>query len=242
MAEINRMSEDYRAGYTKGYSDKKAYVNKVKKELEERHCKEIANLHCSMVWPMNLIQLIFEDVQEDSTWIFAPEFVLEVINGTLTERESDVLVCLYRDKMTLEDVGKKYHVTRERIRQIEAKAVRKLRHPTRSKAMRAVKYSDFMDLQNKYNILEEEYRYFVENGCTVEEAEEIKDIRDKSIDELDLSVRSYNCLKRAGIETIGQLISKSFEEIARIRNLGKRSTSEIKDKLMQYGLGFTEEV
>lgn len=56
------------------------------------------------------------------------------------------------------------------------------------------------------------------------------------IDELELSVRSYNCLKRAGINTIQELISKTPEEMMKVRNLGKKSLDEVEEKLVRLGL------
>lgn len=61
---------------------------------------------------------------------------------------------------------------------------------------------------------------------------------DKPIEELELSVRSYNCLRRAGISTVGELTSKSEEEMMKVRNLGKKSLKEVKDKLTSLGLHF----
>jgi len=58
------------------------------------------------------------------------------------------------------------------------------------------------------------------------------------IEDLDLSVRSYNCLKRAGIQTVDELTQHSEEEMMRVRNLGKKSLKEVKDKLAQLGRGF----
>lgn len=60
--------------------------------------------------------------------------------------------------------------------------------------------------------------------------------QDKSIDELELSVRSYNCLKRAGINTIGELCDRSEEDMRKIRNLGRKSMEEIVAKINQLGL------
>lgn len=57
-----------------------------------------------------------------------------------------------------------------------------------------------------------------------------------SIEELDLSVRSYNCLKRAGINTIGDLVSKTAEELMKVRNLGRKSLEEVEEKLAALGL------
>jgi DNA-directed RNA polymerase subunit alpha len=59
---------------------------------------------------------------------------------------------------------------------------------------------------------------------------------DIPVDELDLSVRSYNCLKRAGITKISELLQKTEEEIMNMRNLGKKSVDEIKEKLVERNL------
>ena len=63
-------------------------------------------------------------------------------------------------------------------------------------------------------------------------------VLDMTIEELDLSVRSYNCLKRAGIQTVQELADKTEEEMIKVRNLGKKSLKEVKEKLHELGLGF----
>lgn len=63
---------------------------------------------------------------------------------------------------------------------------------------------------------------------------------DMTIEELDLTVRSYNCLKRAGISTVMELANKSEEEMMKVRNLGKKSLKEVKEKLEAFGLHFRE--
>ena len=62
-------------------------------------------------------------------------------------------------------------------------------------------------------------------------------ILEMTIEELDLSVRSFNCLKRAGINTVNDLIEKSAEEMMKVRNLGKKSLEEVIQKLEELGLG-----
>ena len=62
-----------------------------------------------------------------------------------------------------------------------------------------------------------------------------------SIDDLDLSVRAYNCLKRAGILTLHDLVDKSENEMVKIRNLGKKSLKEVIDKVKDMGLSFRDE-
>ena len=63
-------------------------------------------------------------------------------------------------------------------------------------------------------------------------------VLDMTIEELDLSVRSYNCLKRAGIHTVQDLAAKSEDDMIKVRNLGKKSLKEVKEKLVELGLGF----
>ena len=58
------------------------------------------------------------------------------------------------------------------------------------------------------------------------------------IEDLELSVRSYNCLKRAGITTVEELTQKTEEEMIHVRNLGKKSLKEVKDKIYSLGLSF----
>ncbi len=72
----------------------------------------------------------------------------------------------------------------------------------------------------------------------VEKEEEQKDkILEMPIEELDLSVRSYNCLKRAGINSVDELIQRNEEDMMKVRNLGKKSLEEVVNKLTELGLG-----
>ena len=64
---------------------------------------------------------------------------------------------------------------------------------------------------------------------------------DRPIEELDLSVRSYNCLKRVGLNTIGSLTQQTESQMMNIRNLGRKSFEEIRDKLLLLGMHFSEE-
>jgi DNA-directed RNA polymerase subunit alpha len=63
---------------------------------------------------------------------------------------------------------------------------------------------------------------------------------EKPIEDLDLSVRSYNCLKRAGIHTLGELIEKTEEDMMKVRNLGKKSLKEVKQKLEELNLSLAK--
>ncbi|MEW9122263.1 MAG: DNA-directed RNA polymerase subunit alpha [Thermotaleaceae bacterium] len=72
----------------------------------------------------------------------------------------------------------------------------------------------------------------------VEKEEDKKEkVLEMTIEELELSVRSYNCLKRAGINTVEELTQKSEEDMMKVRNLGKKSLEEVQQKLEELGLG-----
>jgi DNA-directed RNA polymerase subunit alpha (EC 2.7.7.6) len=76
----------------------------------------------------------------------------------------------------------------------------------------------------------------------VEKEEDKKEkVLEMTIEELDLSVRSYNCLKRAGINTVQELTNKSEEDMMKVRNLGKKSLEEVKSKLAELGLSLRKD-
>jgi DNA-directed RNA polymerase subunit alpha len=66
-------------------------------------------------------------------------------------------------------------------------------------------------------------------------------VLEMTIEELELSVRSYNCLKRAGINTVQELCSKTEEEMMKVRNLGRKSLEEVQEKLQELGLALRKE-
>ena len=90
-----------------------------------------------------MADMVFPPPSEEASYRMMQSQLLEVL-GTLTERERKVLSLRFGledgEVHTLEEVGEQFHVTRERIRQIEAKALRKLRHPSRSRKLR-----DYLD-------------------------------------------------------------------------------------------------
>ena len=98
-------------------------------------------------------------------------------------------------------------------------------------------------------IMSEHLRLFIdltdsasEMEIMVEKEEKEKDkVLEMSIEELDLSVRSFNCLKRAGINTVEELIKKTEEDMMKVRNLGKKSLEEVKTKLAEYDLSLRSE-
>lgn len=76
----------------------------------------------------------------------------------------------------------------------------------------------------------------------VEREETIKEkVLEMTIEDLDMSVRSFNCLKRAGIDTVEDLISRTEEDMIKVRNLGKKSLEEVIQKLDSLGLALKKD-
>ena len=104
-------------------------------------------------------------------------------------------------------------------------------------------------LSQAANLLNEHLKLFIdlseEAGLAevlVEKDEKGKEkILEMTSEDLDLSVRSFNCLKRAGINTVDDLINKSEEEMMKVRNLGKKSFDEVKEKLQSLGFDLSSE-
>lgn len=180
------------------------------------------------VWPYNLTYEIFSEIKHVDIPVFT-----KIIEEELHAREADVIFCYYRDGMTLDDIAVEHSVTRERIRQIKAKGVRKLRYPPRVKRYILYSYDDVAEFQNKLSELQK-----IVHG----EDAAIAEVEEPTIDALNLSIRPYNCLRRYAWEKLGQknlyisqLTDMTAEEVASIRNLGKRSFMEILYELEEYG-------
>lgn len=110
----------------------------------------------------------------------------------------------------------------------------------------SIKPEDAVALSSK--ILMSYLEKFIDLNKEVEDIDLLKDakkvkeetIENFSVEDLDLSVRSYNCLKRAGIANVLELTQKTEAEMMKVRNLGKKSLKEVKDKLEEKGLSFRE--
>lgn len=188
-------------------------------------------------YPDNLILAVFGELKEYS------KSGLENALSTLTEREEEVLRYRFEQGLSLMEVGKIYDITRERIRQIEAKALRKLRHPARADMLLMVSKQSFVELEQKYKKLGHEYYILSEAYAELKgmDAENVPMAAravlnaDKPIEELGLSVRPYNVLNRAGCKTVKDIIKFTIDKLRNLRNMGIHSEAEILEKLHQCG-------
>ena len=169
---------------------------------------------------------------------------INYVLDTITEREALVVRKRFIEGYTFEAVALQFGVSRERIRQIEAKAIRKLRHPSRLYFIRygeEVKelQDDINKLTNDLLLKKEQLLNILANPDLIElTKEEIEGAT--SIDTLDFSVRTYHVLRRSGVDTLLQLMSKSVKQLRVIRNMGNKSIREIIEKLGKIGFKLSE--
>lgn len=177
----------------------------------------------SATYPFNLIEEILSDGTSDDEPIecYSIDLMRKVMATYLTDREQRIMEMRYREHMTLEDIGKVYGVTRERIRQVENKCFRKLRNHISE--MKAVPYYEYATLKSRYNELLSDKGYTLDDKPVVH------------IRNLNLTYRTFSSLMKAGYQTIDQLAPLSYKELMRIRGISIKSADEIKEKMSKLG-------
>lgn len=180
-------------------------------------------------YPYNLIRKVIGPITDiENVWL---KKFNDLVHYTLTNQEGTIIHLYYYGHLTLAEVAEKLNLSKSRVTQIRDKAITKLRH--------------------------QKYKYYVptiidayENKITdlkklLEIKRHPKTIRpienDILIDDLDLSVRTFNCLRRYGIAYLSEITSMTENKLKQIHNMGRYSVQEIKDKLAEYGLSLKEE-
>lgn len=195
-------------------------------------------------WPSGLLDELYGD---DSVMLSLPydfEGSLSYVLYSLGDRTREIILQRYQERLTLEDIAKLHGVTRERIRQVIAKGIRMLRHPSRRRMieMGVAGYIAFMQQEASEKAATLAEREALKNHLLIQredpdgaKAAEKATLYTMDIAELGLSVRAYNCLKRSCVNTIGELLELTSEQLARIRNLGKKSHDEVVTALTAMG-------
>ena len=216
------------------------------------------------MYPGNLLNAIFGE-PADSLLVCHAEggyaadvggMLAYLLETVLTAWERTVVKLRFEDGKTYEQISHVFHVTRERIRQMESKALSKL---TAKKHYLTLGMNGLIQRTVTEKVAQERKRIFddaagfiavaigeekasqylaaTKEGHTIGYAEKIK----RPIEELELSARPFHCLKRAGINTVGDVMKKGLEGVATVRNLGRRSLMEIEQKLAEWGLTLERE-
>lgn len=221
----------------------------------------------SSQYPQNIFRAIFgtpidPETHEEIGQMLGDRGALEIamVLANLSDREAEVLRYRYQKNKTYEELTDVFGIGRERIRQIEAKALRRMRKPVVTRLLRMGANGWLKDLveSEAKRIAEEriprevskrisERLEWARERLMEREAEELEmalngDPDPKvvlaeniTVDEMELSVRSYNCLRRAGYNTVADIIAKTYDELKCIRNLGKKSLEEIINKVNELG-------
>lgn len=187
-------------------------------------------------YPFNLLATIVQNSQLEAPLTMTPDRIrgLQYAISTLEPREYEVLMYRYNSKMTLRAIGEIYGLSVERMRQIENKALRKLRTPSRWNYIKLGVAGYWQQRKKQY--YDQGYRMGYldgyENGVKDEKegrkrAYENNPVLDLIIENLELSTRAFQCLRRMGCDRIGDVVAKDAESILKTRNMGKKSMDEI---------------
>lgn len=187
-------------------------------ELPERISSDIQKASVDYPFCIRLIAMLSLKISQKVEYVGNESELINRVNeclNMLTEREKQVLImrCMYL--WSLSTCGKNKGVTRERIRQIEAKALRKLR-------------SSCFD--------------YILKGKPISNTTETKNGEEKYIETLGLSTRAYNCLKRAGYNTLEDISELNAHDIFRLRNAGVKTAMEIMSAITKLTTGAKNEL
>ena len=165
--------------------------------------------------------------EEKYDYVFSvnPERFIREMERILPQKEIDILYLLWKEKQTLRSIGERYHISRERIRQINMKSMRKLLAPAVKARYRTVTLHEYRKLESQYKEIERNYQ----DSLRAKEGDPSATVNfsTRGINELDVSTRTYNCLLSAGYENLGDLSGVRTSTILNIRNMGVKSLQEL---------------
>lgn len=205
-------------------------------------------------YPFNLLDEIAEATGDDWCYTIPGDLlgtVEYVLNTYLSQREKDVIQLRFKYEKTFVEIAEILGISKERVRQIQTSAMKRLCF--NPECLKYLKNGIYKATQNEINNAVEKVRsaelasavsYLRElcvNKTNFLDGHHAIVTTETEIEDLELSPRCFNCVKRAGINKVGDLEKMTFRELRRIRNLGKRSLDELIEKLAERGVSFQEE-
>lgn len=146
---------------------------------------------------------------------------LDYALSTFADREREIIRMRYQERLPLREIGLAIGVTTERIRSLSDKILRKLREPQR---LGYIKFGKFG------------YEALIAKREEEKRNAKVDSQLQMTLEELDLTVRSFNCLKVRGCDTVGDIAALTKEEILKTKNLGKKSMIEISEAQKAIGV------
>lgn len=203
-----------------------------------------------------LFQIFGDDFRTENGVLCNIDFIIKRMTDTLHEKNKNIIKAMYglpKDELsTGSDLDDELHMDLDIDDEDVAKTFRMLRHPSRSKFIKGFRYhyDNATSLRFVYEEICEEIKHLLEYGYLGSGTVYLKTIMDRyklsikirkpksnddrDIEALDLSLRTYNCLKRAEIYKISDLIGKTEEDLMRVRNLGKKGLEEVITKMQEF--------
>lgn len=245
--------------------DARAYRSLIDNQRKIRNFEKVESISTGNEYPENICRDLkitidnYPDLYDDIVESFDKRF--SELN-VYTDREMMIFNLRYKNYYTLGQIANEIGISTERVRQILAKAVRKLmkpnvfnrlvEHETKLEMLNAEETSRIreelkkeMSLEVAMDIVAEKFGFESKEAleeCLNNGSRFGNDKLDMTIDELDLTVRSYNCLKRRRVNTVGELVEYTLEDLMRFRNMGRKSIREVVEKVHNLGLSFKDEI
>lgn len=245
--------------------DARAYRSLIDNQRKIRNFEKVESISTGNEYPENICRDLkitidnYPDLYDDIVESFDKRF--NELN-IYTNREMMIFNLRYKNYYTLGQIANEIGISTERVRQILAKAVRKLmkpnvfnrlvEHETKLEMLNAEETSRIraelkkeMSLEVAMDIVAEKFGFESKESleeCLNNGGRFGNDKLDMTIDELDLTVRSYNCLKRRRVNTVGELVDYTLEDLMGFRNMGRKSIREVVEKVHNLGLSFKDEI
>lgn len=256
--KINNIINKMMAGVTESQAcieegvDKSKFRHLMRIDISKYSAAEATNLlNDNQIWEEKFLADLFgQDTNPLPDFDEAYKYLME---NVLPERDAEIIRLKYEEEYSLREISQICNLSPERIRQIIAKTMRRLRHPHNSKyflyGMKLSREEEEINamIEAKKQVLKErrlQYSKMIEDIEDLDNRlkemgymDNIQPTDTMMLSELNLSVRAFNCLKRSGFVIVRDLVDLSTEELAHIRNLGRKSTDEIIS--IMRGLGYT---